>query len=122
MTVKTAWLEAEDYPRLLACADLGVCLHTSSSGVDLPMKVVDLFGVGVPVAAVGFPALPELVKHKVNGVVFKDGEELGALLLHLFTESNGLEQLRKLKDGAVKEGERRWDDEWERIAAPVFGL
>ena len=86
------------------------------------MKVVDLFGVGVPVAAVGFYALPELVKHKVNGVVFKDGEELGAMLLHLFTDNNGLEELRKLKEGAVKEGERRWDDEWDRIAAPVFGL
>ncbi|KAK6333769.1 mannosyltransferase [Orbilia blumenaviensis] len=125
VTIRTEFLPAEEYPKLLASADLGVCLHTSSSGVDLPMKVVDMFGVGIPVAAVKFEAIGELVRDGVNGVVFEagtnpgqtKGEELGEILVRLFGDSNELEVL---KEGAMKEVERRWEGEWDGIAKEIF--
>ncbi|MEJ1287413.1 asparagine-linked glycosylation 1 (beta-14-mannosyltransferase) [Cricetulus griseus] len=116
----TPWLEAEDYPLLLGSADLGVCLHMSSSGLDLPMKVVDMFGCCLPVCAVNFKCLHELVRHGENGLVFKDAEELAAQLQMLFSKfpdpAGKLNQFRK----ELRESEQlRWDESWQRTVLPL---
>jgi len=122
ITILTAWLSAENYATLLACADLGVCLHMSSSGVDLPMKVVDMFGAGLPVVGYGeYESWSELVKEGVNGRGFVTSDELSRILRELFMEADG-KQLTTLKQGAIQEGSRRWDEEWDSVAGRLLGL
>ncbi|RMZ76419.1 hypothetical protein DV737_g4791, partial [Chaetothyriales sp. CBS 132003] len=119
--VYTDWLSFVDYAQLLGSADLGVSLHTSSSGVDLPMKVVDMFGAGLPVLGWSkFAAWPELVTESVNGRGFSSPEQMAAILCELFAPGNS--QLAKLKDGALKESQRRWQDEWDPVAGKFLGL
>ena len=50
-------LDAEDYEKMLGCADLGISLYQSVSGVDLPKSVNDMFGSGLPVLALDYPAI-----------------------------------------------------------------
>ncbi len=54
ISVFFVWLSYEEYAQLLGCADMGISVHYSSSGLDLPMKVVDMFGSGLPVFAYYF--------------------------------------------------------------------
>ncbi|KAF3766991.1 family 33 glycosyltransferase [Cryphonectria parasitica EP155] len=119
--IRTAFLSFEDYARLLAAADLGICLHMSSSGLDLPMKVVDMFGAGLPVLAYSqYQSFGELVREGVNGVGFVTAEELEVGLVRLLDPSSG--ELARLKAGAVKEGSRRWDEEWDEVVKPILEL
>ncbi|XP_068003374.1 chitobiosyldiphosphodolichol beta-mannosyltransferase isoform X2 [Melanerpes formicivorus] len=118
----TPWLEAEDYPLLLGSADLGVCLHTSSSGLDLPMKVVDMFGCCLPVCAIHFECLPELVKHEENGLIFKDSNELAEQLKMLFLGFPSLEgKLHSFRENLRASKQPGWEESWDQTVLPLLG-
>ncbi|CAG9997986.1 unnamed protein product [Clonostachys byssicola] len=118
--ILTAWLSTREYASLLACADLGICLHMSSSGVDLPMKVVDMFGAGLPVAAYSaYESFGELIKEGVNGCGFKTSSELKEVLQRLLGV-HGTEELARLKAGAIGEGSIRWEETWNSVVGRIL--
>lgn len=119
---RTMWLEPEDYPLLLGSADLGVCLHTSSSGLDLPMKVVDMFGCGLPVCAVSYSCIHELVEVDKNGLLFSSSSELADQFVTLFKGFPGeCDELKSLKQGVLaSRSSVNWATEWEANAKPLI--
>uniref|UniRef100_A0A8C5QL80 Chitobiosyldiphosphodolichol beta-mannosyltransferase n=1 Tax=Leptobrachium leishanense TaxID=445787 RepID=A0A8C5QL80_9ANUR len=141
----TSWTEDEDFSLLLRAlqdyeefmrngmelpslvcvitgsADLGVCLHKSSSGLDLPMKVVDMFGCCLPVCAVNFKCLHELVKHEENGLIFEDSQELAEQLKVLFSDLYcDSSKLKKFRQHLRDSKQMRWDESWDRTALSIF--
>lgn len=84
VTIETPNVSADHYPDLLASADIGLSLHRSSSGVDLPMKVLEMRAVGLPLLILDYgPVLREII-HDGNGDrLFRDAKELCRELLRL---------------------------------------
>ena len=99
---------------LSVCVCVRALLTPSPSGIDLPMKVLDMFGGGVPVVAVGFEAIGELVEDGVNGRVF-EGDGLADVLEEVLGNEGTLETLRE----GVGTG-KRWEENWEDVMGPVL--
>ena len=120
--LRARWLEPEDYPRVVGSADLGLCLHRSSSGLDIPMKIADLFGAGVPVCALDYGAcLAERVRHGDNGLLFSTAVQLADVLFDLFeTFPADQKRLDRLRAGARKSARPTWEEGWVREARPVL--
>ncbi|XP_023937718.2 chitobiosyldiphosphodolichol beta-mannosyltransferase [Bicyclus anynana] len=124
VAVVTPWLEAADYPTMVASADLGVCLHTSSSGLDLPMKIVDMFGTGLPVLACDFECLDELVQDGENGYKFRTSYDLSRQIVTWFEEfpnnTSQNEIAKNMRQKLSKFQESRWEDNWNLRAKKFF--
>jgi len=120
--LRARFLEPEDYPRVVGSADLGLCLHRSSSGLDIPMKIADLFGAGVPVCALDYGAcLAERVRHGDNGLLFSNGRQLADIIFDLFeTFPADQKALERLRNGARKLARPTWEEGWAREAKPIL--
>jgi len=116
ITIDTMWLEASDYPMLLGCADLGICLHTSTSGRDLPIKIMDMFGCQVPVCAIQFQCIEEVMRHGWNGMIFTSSDDLTQQLLDLLGGERG--PLESMRNNIATMA--RWDEEWNKVANEVI--
>lgn len=128
--VRTAWLESQDYPVLLRCADIGISLHASTSGIDLPMKVVDMFGAGLPVCALDFPTLSELVVQDHNGLIFRSHRELSDQLLKVIfntvvLEDNNINRIGEQGSQFLAQLRKSlqhfesWNTNWNREVKPI---
>lgn len=121
ITILTLWFQPEDYARFLGSADLGICCHRSSSGLDLPMKIEDMFGAGVPVCALDYGAvIREQVSPGENGLFFTNAEALASHIYELFREFPRSTPLLDTLRANILNSQTRWQQSWEASAAPIL--
>ena len=122
--VKSIWLESDDYPKILSLVDLGVSLHYSSSGIDLPMKVVDMFSGCLPVASIYYETINELVEENVNGFLFKNDKDLCKILTNVIIEMSATgkcEKINKFRENLHKILDKNdWVTQWKQRVPPAL--
>ena len=102
-------------------------MHHSSSGLDLPMKAVDMLGAGLPVCALQYePALAELIPRSGDtGWLFASADELARVWLSLLPPLGGS---GAADAGAAAIARRRanvvarrrfWKDNWQERVLPA---
>jgi beta-1,4-mannosyltransferase len=120
--MRTAFLDPADYSELLGAAHFGISLHRSSSGVDLPMKIIDLFGARTPALVLDYgPCLMEQIQPGRTALTFRDSQEFALRmdeLLEGFPDHPRLLE-RMQREIETSSGET-WGEAWRRDAAPVF--
>lgn len=100
------WFEAKDYPLIVASADYGICMHNSTSGVDLPIKILDLQSCKVPVLAYEYSStIREQVTEGKNGYLFRSSADLSDLLTRVASGTHTPDWVFDDRD---------WKTEWKR--------
>lgn len=120
--VRTHWIAADDYPDVLAAADVGVSVHRSTSGCDLPMKIADLHGAGVPVCALDYgPCLSEMLLPSEENWRFTTADALAATLLRVLAGfRDGAGELGAARAELAATPQSSWQDGWAAVVAPLL--
>lgn len=122
IAVRTTWLEPADYLVLVGMADVGICLHQSATGLDLPGKLAEFRGVGVPALAFDYaPVLNEVLETGKQGLTFRDPSELAAVLVALATDDvESVAALSASRAWLTAHPAERWEEHWQAVAAPLL--
>lgn len=115
----TGWIAASDYPLILGCADAGISVHTSTSGLDLPMKAVDMLGSDCPVIAYKFPALTELLRDGEGGLTFTTPHELAQCLISVTIGPDADKLKKKFQLFSSNWRKQNWKIEWNEKVWPI---
>ena len=121
LRIVTGWLRDDIYRDLLRAADLGISMHRSASGLDLPMKIVDMIEACLPVLAYDYaPCLGELLPRERAAGLFTTPAELARRLKMLLLDDPALGDLARARAEMADLAAPSWVEEWRRVALPAF--
>ena len=120
LRIVTGWFPEPLYRELIAAMDVGICMHRSTSGADLPMKLVDMLGAGLPPVVFDYgPVLGELLVSERCAGTFRTAAELVDQLTAITADAPVLARLAAVR-AAIGTPAPTWPEEWRRNALPLL--
>jgi glycosyltransferase involved in cell wall biosynthesis len=96
-------------------------MHRSASGLDLPMKIVDMIAAGLPVLAYAYgPCLDELLPRDQAAGLFTSATELAEGLGAALQDYPQLSRLARIRAAMPALALPGWTEEWRRVALPIL--
>jgi len=86
----------KDIQLLMAASDVFVAPFRNTDGVaDQPLSILEAMACGKPVIATNVGGIPEIITHKINGLIVKPGDvhELKNALLYILENKNEAEKM-----------------------------
>lgn len=121
VSFEARWFEPGAFHEALASADVGISVHRSAEGMDIPMKMFEMLGCGLPVCALDAgPAMHERFRDGRGVHFFHDAPALAALLTGLLAGWPDAKALDALAASAHDAVPQVWDDEWRERALPLL--
>jgi len=122
VTLRTAFLDPSTYRELLGTAHVGLCMHRSASGVDLPMKVVELLGARTPACVLDYGAcLAEQIQPGRTALTFRNSRELAERIDEVLEGfPDALHRLEQMQHDIETCCVETWQQTWACEAAPIL--
>lgn len=95
---------------------------STSESFSVVVQVLDMFGCGLPVCAVRYSCIGELVKDGINGLLFNSPQQLADQILSLLDgfPVSPSSQLSALTEEVGLSRGARWNEAWARTVQPVI--
>lgn len=118
----TGWLPATLYRDLLRAADIGISMHRSASGLDIPIKLLDMIGAELPPIAFDFGVcLDEVLPDPIRAMGFDDADTLASRLTSIAGAPDKARVLDRLRAQLAVGRKATWMEEWSRVVGPMLG-
>jgi beta-1,4-mannosyltransferase len=114
------WFPQDEYQSRLRQSTIGLSLHRSTNNLDLPTKVSDMIGAGLPMLFLDYdPVLREMIDER-STMFFRTAPELVTAVTSVLENLPANDRLVNMRRAVAAAETETWEAAWSRVVRPIF--